>query len=217
MTLPIPADRRGEHRYTSCFCEENAWHLCRSESREGVPPLPEERSVLFVTGHGPYVALWRQRAAEGKDPILWDYHVLVMARQSGDGSWEAWDLDSTLPCPVPLRLWLAESFRPGLVAAPLEPRFRVIPAPLYLETFSSDRSHMLDGKGRPLSPFPDWPPIVAPDGRSNLARFRDWNDPFVGERFDLAALARRYGGEPTAPVAAGPGDSRSLDAEPSPR
>lgn len=168
--------------YAACYCEENV-HLLARDPRVGAPV--EERRALFVTNRARSVAVWSQRAG---DPVVWDYHVVLLARSGPGGRWEAWDLDTTLGLPVPLERWLGGSFRPGTPER-LAPRLRLVSAAEYLARFSSDRSHMLDGRGRPRAPRPPWPPIWQEREGMNLLRFVDLERPFVGAVLGLDELA----------------------------
>jgi hypothetical protein len=129
--------------------------------------------------------MWNQRAAgrPGR-ALLWDYHVVVLARDP----WEIWDLDTFLGCPVPAADYLRLSFQPGLPAE-YAPRFRLVDADTFAATFASDRSHMLRRDGRYKKPPPPWPPIGASE--SNLMRFVDVESPFLGEVLDLRELYQR--------------------------
>lgn len=159
-------------RYWPYFCEENVWHLCSDRDRIEGPV--EARKVLFISNARKQVAMRHQRAGR-EAGVVWDYHVVLLAEG------KIWDLDTTLGFGIAPASWLEESF----VAGPLEPRFRVIGAPVYLESFASDRSHMIGPDGRPLKPLPPWPPI----GKgTNLMRFVDMAEPFLGEVTDASGL-----------------------------
>lgn len=162
-------------RYCPCFCEENIWHLCTDPQvrRDGKPIPVEERRVVFVSNAGGRVLMRKQRAG-GREPVVWDYHVVLLA----DGN--VWDLDTTLGFPVDLDSWVQESFYP--LHPDAAPRFRVIDAPTYRTRFASDRSHMIGPEGVPLKPLPPWPRIG--EGM-NLFSFVDMETPFVGELVDL--------------------------------
>jgi hypothetical protein len=158
--------------YWPFFCEENIWHL--SADRETIAGPIEERRVVFVSNARRQVAMRRHRAG-GEGPVVWDYHVVLLA------AGRLWDLDTTLGLGISPELWLAESF----ISGPLEPRFRVIDAPAFVASFASDRSHMMGADGRPLKPLPPWPPI----GKGmNLMRFVDVTEPFLGEITDIGGL-----------------------------
>lgn len=155
-------------RYCPFFCEENIWQLCGEEGLLGAIPL-QERRVVFISNARRRVEVRRQRAGAG-GPVLWDYHVVLVA------GGKVWDPDTTLGFPIALDAWIRDSFNP---ADP--PRFRVIDARTYRERFASDRSHMAGSGKAP----PPWPPIG--EGM-NLMRFVDLETPFLGEVVDLESL-----------------------------
>lgn len=181
-------------RHHPFYCEENVFHLCQH------PVLgARARHAVFVSGALGGCVMWHQRAARGPAaPLFWDYHVVVLA----EDPWEVWDLDSTLGCPVSAALYLERSFRPGLPAE-LAPIFRVVRAAEMVATLASDRSHMRGPDGRFQRPPPPWPPVSEPGRGTNLARFVDMADPFVGEVLSLAELSSRV-----APEAAEAGRAR---------
>lgn len=172
-------------RYQPFYCEENVFHLCQH------PVLADrERHVVFVSGRMGGCVMWHQRAARGPSaPLFWDYHVFVLA----GSPWEVWDLDSTLGCPVPAAEYVRRSFRSGL-PPDLAPVFRVVRADELIAALASDRSHMRGPDGRFERPPPPWPPVSAPDRGSNLARFVDMTEPFVGEVLSLGELRSRFAG-----------------------
>lgn len=182
VTAPPFDDRwRARQRYQPFFCEENVWHLLQS------PDLPEPRAAVFVTNAARSVAIWGQRAAD-RDPIVWDYHVVALLPDHG----LVVDLDDRQRAAWPIREWLAHAFR-GAVPAELAPRFRVVRGPEFLATFSSDRSHMLDGFGHPQRAFPPWPAPFARERGMNLLRFVDCADAIAGVVVDAAGLVA-FGG-----------------------
>ena len=169
--------------YCPYYCEENVWHLCAD------PRVGEERWVLFVSNLGMNVAMWKQRAAAAPDaPVVWDYHVVVLARR--DRSWRVWDLDCLLGLDLALETWLRASFEPATTPAELWPLFRCIEADVFRRTFASDRRHMLRPDGTPCAPAPSWPRI----GQGhNLHRFIDMSDTSVpGFVVDLGGLRARF-------------------------
>lgn len=144
------------------WCEENIWHLC-AHPAPGAGP----RSVLVLSGADGHVACWAQRAGPPDGPILWDYHVVLAARDAE--GWAVWDLDTRLGCPAPLARWLAGTF-PAAARVPsgLRPRFAVVPADAYRAGFASDRAHMRTPDGGWQQPPPPWPAIAG--GGLTLAR-----------------------------------------------
>ncbi len=169
--------------YASQYCEENVWHLCR----DAEPPAIEDAHALFVSNARRTCALWMQRAApERGAPVLWDYHVVLLGRREG---WKVWDLDSQLPCPLDALAYLDQTFpHENAVRARFRPRFRLVPRPVFLETFASDRSHMRRLDGAWLAPPPPRPPIRTAREAMTLPRFVDLERPYVGRVLDLSGL-----------------------------
>jgi len=150
--------------YQPFWCEENIWHLAASDEVG-----PGERVVLLVTGANGQVACWGQRAAAAGVAMLWDYHVVLAVR--GPGDTVLWDLDSRHGCPLPLPLWLHETFpNNDRVRTLFQPRFQIIPAQNYRRDFSSDRQHMRTANGAWQQAPPAWPLITG--GAVTLADYR---------------------------------------------
>jgi hypothetical protein len=178
--------------YQPFYCEENVWRLCQDPRLEA-----SERLVAVITGSGQGAAerrcaFYHQRLASAEgEPVLWDFHVVLLARVHG---WQVWDLDSDLGAPVPAGQYLGATFGDQqLIPAPLRPRLRLIDAGTYVARLRSDRSHMRDPAGHFLQPPPPWPPPGW--GReNNLAAFLDPDQPFLGEVVSLAGLRARLAG-----------------------
>jgi hypothetical protein len=174
-------------RYQPYYCEENVWHLC------GDPSLPAgDRFALFISSEARQTPLFAQRAGDpGRHGFCaWDYHVVLLL-QTASRPAQIWDLDTTLGAPVPLERYLRETFRLRTLSASHAPRFRLIPAELFLRTFSCDRSHMRSPEGWSAPP-PPWPPILDPAGSMNLFEFVEMGRPFHGEVLDLPGLEARF-------------------------
>ena len=138
--------------YQPFWCEENIWQLARHPA-----PGPGERLVIVVTGVEAEVACWHQRAGRSRQPLCWDYHVVLGVRTNG---WSIWDLDTRLGYPVPARSWLDATFPcPEQVNPAFQPRFAVYPAAQWIDGFGSDRSHMRTAEGGWQHEPPAWPPI----------------------------------------------------------
>jgi hypothetical protein len=163
------------------WCEENIWRLCRHPRLAAAEVL-----VAVIASDSGAVRVRHQRAADG-DAVDWDYHVIAFARETGT-AWQAWDLDSTLGCPMPAREYLDAAFAPPIPDG-LAPRFRLIEAKDYLARFSSDRSHMRARDGSWLQPPPPWPAIV--NGPSILKQLIDPRWRGIGEVVDLDELRTR--------------------------
>ena len=135
--------------YQSCYCEENIWHLLNelqgSDSR-----------VLFFINREQSVLLMNQEPFGGAGVGCWDYHVALLDFQRQ----VIFDFDSRLGFGVQARSYLEQTVPdPDRVVPAFQTTIRVIDGPDYLGSFSSDRSHMLDGQGRFLAEPPPWDPI----------------------------------------------------------
>ncbi|XP_068660523.1 protein N-terminal glutamine amidohydrolase isoform X3 [Aristolochia californica] len=123
--------------------------------------------AVFISNENRRIPLWHQKASSRTEGlILWDYHVLCIQRHGrGNALHQVWDLDTTLPFPVPLDQYVAEAVRPSLTLDSCFTRlFRVVHAPLFLRCFASDRRHMKNPNGHWMSPPPTYEPIIAEDG-----------------------------------------------------
>jgi len=180
---PTPSDPA----YQPFYCEENIWLLAQNPCcGDG------ERLVALITGAEGHVAMWHQKPADGPgEPLLWDYHVVLLVRNST--AWHVWDFECDLGMPMAAQPWLTDCF-PHQDRIPLRhrPRFRVMAAAEYVATLRSDRSHMREVDGTYAKTPPPWAP---PGGGfdSNLVQFVDLRQTFVGEVLDLAGLRVRLG------------------------
>jgi hypothetical protein len=168
--------------YTASYCEENIWHLAQDAS------LPDgERTVVFIAADSGACPLWEQRAAPAdREPVFWDYHVVLVIRDAGSGI-RVFDLDSTAGWGIPLAEYLAATFPlAGQLHDEYEPRFRLIPAGEFVHDFASDRSHMRDADGNWLAPPPEWPCI---GNGHNLADYISTIDGPPGSVVTMAELA----------------------------
>ena len=166
---------------TPFYCEENVWQTLQDPA---LPVAVDARAAVFITNAARQVAMWSQRAAV-VDPVVWDYHVVVLARGARGGV--VVDVDCTAGVVLPVVAWAQASFR-DFVPAAARPRFRVVDAPTFLRTFSSDRSHMTDARGRPTKAPPPWP--APQNGAMNLHRFIDLDDDIAGVVCELDDLFR---------------------------
>ena len=168
-----------DFRYTSFYCEENIWHLAQEECFHG-----REAFAAIISGKGDYRKLWFQRQAEDQEsPVFWDYHVLLLVYDNG---WHVWDLDTTLGLPAFAEIY----FQKTLLSASIDLEncdviLRLIASESYVQSFSSDRSHMKSPTGEWLAPPPEWPAILH-GGKSNLL---DWLDVDLDGPGKVQALA----------------------------
>ena len=104
--------------------------------------------------------LWRQRAGRDEEKlVIWDYHVILIYKP--DERCLVFDLDSDLPFPTYFHKYVTETFRTDAILNPEYHRFfRVVPAPLFLQTFASDRRHMKKPDGSWMKPPPPYPCIM---------------------------------------------------------
>lgn len=162
---PFPAGQ--EHPYTENFCEENIWHL----GRNLCPPRdPGGFAALVLVGRQMGLPVFAQRKGGLTEPVWWDYHVILQDREKN----LIYDFDSRLPFPCTQEEYVSKTFAPaGVWPVSWQPLVRAVPLPTFLHRFDSDRSHMIDGRGRPLSPFPPWPPILCQTSPLTLANLRN--------------------------------------------
>jgi hypothetical protein len=167
-----------EYTYCANFCEENVWHLADQCQKRGIKSW-----VVFISNSLRQVAIWQQRSAPVAQPLVWDYHV-VLLKQS-DPVLLCHDMDSRLAANLPLEDYLRAAFPlADELADDFQPRFKVIDSDDYLSQFSSDRRHM-NKEDQWLSPPPAWPCIG--EGH-NLEAFIDTADSRYGKLYDLTQL-----------------------------
>ncbi|XP_029942504.1 protein N-terminal glutamine amidohydrolase [Salarias fasciatus] len=186
--------RREDCVYTSCYCEENVWKLCefiRSEKTQSLDQL----SAVFISNDNRTVPLWKQKSGRTGQPVIWDYHVVLL--QTGSGSESLiYDLDSELPFPCSLDRYIHQALRSDRAIRPeYHRKLRVVPADVFLSTFASDRSHMRNGDGSWKMPPPPYPPISTAESHMNLDDFISM-DPAAGGGtvFSLDGFVLRFSG-----------------------
>ncbi|XP_072426985.1 protein N-terminal glutamine amidohydrolase isoform X2 [Chiloscyllium punctatum] len=154
----IPAILKEDCVYTSCYCEENIWKLCEYIKNRRQHPL-EEWYTVFISNDQKMVPIWSQQSGSGDQPVIWDYHVILL-HDCGGQHCEIYDLDTTLPFPCPFDTYVKEAFRSeDLIRPAFRRKMRVLRADLYLKTFASDRSHMKDVNGTWRMTPPPYPCI----------------------------------------------------------
>lgn len=159
---------------TACYCEENIWRLAyrrlHGASTQGIMEKRNDRSslgedkendeyyVVFVSNQERCCPMLHQIASDHPmRPCFWDYHVIliqskkVMKKGKQRIQAQVLDLDTHLSFPCSLEEYLVGTFGMKFASKKEEklyaPLFRVVRAEHYLETFFSDRMHMLkDGK-----------------------------------------------------------------------
>ncbi|KAF2307934.1 hypothetical protein P3X46_004485 [Hevea brasiliensis] len=157
--------------HTPFYCEENVYFLCKKLCQKGIADAEgSDLFVAFISNENKQVPLWHQKASKRADGIvLWDYHVICIQRKGdGDSPYVVWDLDSSLPFPSPLAVYISETIRPSFqLFSDYQRFFRIVHAPLFLRNFASDRRHMKESAGNWIAQPPAYEPIVAEDGTVN--------------------------------------------------
>jgi len=89
---------------------------------------------------------------------------------------------------------VTETFRTDAILNPEYHRiFRVVPAPAFLQTFASDRRHMLKEDGSWLKPPPSYPCITAPHTTHNLEEFISMDSSAgLGEVLSLTEFVKKF-------------------------
>ncbi|CAK9322857.1 unnamed protein product [Citrullus colocynthis] len=191
-----------QFRHTPFYCEENAYFLCKKLCTNRMADAEEaDLFVIFISNEKKQIPLWHQKASKRADGlVLWDYHVICIQRKrEGEFSFLVWDLDSSLPLPLPLGSYVSQAIRPSFQISPEYQRlFRIIHAPILFRHFASDRRHMKDSNGNWIAKPPDYEVIVAEDGTiHNLHEYMEIkaSDIYPNNDIDLkdAIFSRKLG------------------------
>ncbi|KAH3886433.1 protein N-terminal glutamine amidohydrolase-like [Dreissena polymorpha] len=179
--------------YTNCYCEENVWHLCNAVKVKRHGELCRCYCV-FISNKDRQIPLWLQKASSSEDGVVvWDYHVIFI-HISHQGSF-VYDLDSRLAFPTSFCDYFRCSIRPCAAFKPeFHRRFRLIEAELFLQTFASDRSHMLTENGEWKKPPPCYPCIRTNESENNIQDFISMeNGVGVGKVLNSDELCEMFG------------------------
>ncbi|OAY40437.1 protein N-terminal glutamine amidohydrolase isoform X1 [Manihot esculenta] len=168
LEVRVNAVNVSQFDHTPFYCEENVYFLCKKLCQIGTADAEgSDLFVAFISNEKKQIPLWHQKASKRADGIvLWDYHVICIQRKGdGDSPCLVWDLDSSLPFPSPLAVYVSETIRPSFqLFSDYQRFFRIVHAPLFLRYFASDRRHMKDSTGNWIAQPPAYEPIVAEDG-----------------------------------------------------
>ena len=168
----------GGYLYTALFCEENIWQLADSLIKQAVKP--SDLTVLFISNPDQQVAIFQQKSAAINEPVIWDYHVVLLRKVNTD--FFIYDFDSRSGFKTSAEDYLSLSFLDqDLIKKQYRSQFRLISATSYLQNFSSDRSHMKgiisDDK------FPSYPPIETDSlcNKITLQQYINFNQPLTDD------------------------------------
>eukprot|EP00903_Cladosiphon_okamuranus_P011770 g11064.t1 len=152
--------------YASHYCEENTVRLC-AHLLDRAEAADVELFIVFVSNQARQVPVWNQRLADNQDePVLWDYHVLLLAKHP-HGNW-VYDLDSTLAFPTQAAQYMTQAFRRGeRMEERFRQKFRVVSGRECVDHFSSDRSHMIQRGGAYSAEPPRLNPLRGPRSSSD--------------------------------------------------
>uniref|UniRef100_A0A8C5RKS5 Protein N-terminal glutamine amidohydrolase n=1 Tax=Laticauda laticaudata TaxID=8630 RepID=A0A8C5RKS5_LATLA len=152
------------------YSEENIWKLCEHIRNKNQYPL-EEFYAVFISNDRKMIPLWKQQAGCEDQPVIWDYHVVLLHVSNGDQNF-IYDLDTVLPFPCPFGTYIEEAFKSdSIINTEFRRKVRLVRADMYLKTFASDRSHMKDASGNWLKTPPLYPCIETADCKMNLDDF----------------------------------------------
>jgi len=150
-----------QHHYTALFCEENIWKLVEScMSSNIIVPI----DVLFIINKFNSIALFEQNTSDGKQAVIWDYHVVLSAQVNKQVA--IFDFDSRCNFPTSIHTYFNKTFAHySALHDHYKPLIKPIPADYYYDNFTSNRQHM---KGIVAeSEFPDYD-LIIPDNTANL-------------------------------------------------
>lgn len=185
---------KDECTYTSCYCEENVWKLCEYIKAHGEASL-EEVYAVFISNERRMIPIWKQKSSDGKKPVIWDYHVVLLHESVERGECFLYDLDTVLPFPCPLRVYANEALRTDQgIKRDFWRKLRVIPADSFLHMFASDRSHMKETDGTWRMPPPPYPCIATSACQMNLDDFISMEAGVgYGQVYSLSEFQLRFG------------------------
>ena len=85
--------KREECVYTSCYCEENVYQICKNVAN-GNAQSSKESYAVFISSPKRVVPIWKQKSC--KDPgsyVAWDYHN-IYSKDSQTEQVYVYDLDT---------------------------------------------------------------------------------------------------------------------------
>ena len=110
MTDFSEISQKSDQTYTSCYCEENIWHLCDKIKKTNRLTENQKAFVIFISNKNKTVPLWNQSSSQDQEGlVIWDYHVILIIRND-DGS-TVFDLDTNLPYPCEFNCYTSGTFK----------------------------------------------------------------------------------------------------------
>lgn len=171
-----------EFKYSANFCEENIWHLCQNPALKLF-----SKKVLIVSNSSKYCPFRFQKSLHGYEIVWWNYHVILFA--SNEGQSFIYDFDSTLSIPLSGIEYIERTFRRHENWEEIHlPCFKAIAAEEYINSFTSDRSHMKDAEDNWLSTPPKWP-AIGNTGDLSLPSLLDFTDSSKERIYNLDEMA----------------------------
>nr|CAG4649628.1 EOG090X0C0Q [Scapholeberis mucronata] len=179
-------------RANSVSAEENVWHICNFV-KNNCPLLLQQCHAVFISNQKQAIPLWNQKhSIDHEGLVVWDYHVIFIHSKSSGSL--VYDLDCTLEFPSTFDEYIAKVVRPDdQLTSQFKRKFRVISAEQFLETFASDRSHMVKD-GQWLKPPPAYPCIATEKSTNNVKDFISMvNAEVPGQIFDYDDFLKFFG------------------------
>ena len=120
-------------QYTALFCEENIWHLAQQFIKQGVNP--SDLTTLFICNQKEQVVLFNQQVSRNNDPVIWDYHVILLRNKNN--KYIIYDFDAINSFGINAKEYLELSFPSTINIHPdYHARFRLINAQVYINHFT---------------------------------------------------------------------------------
>ncbi len=140
--------------------------------------------AVLISNEAKNVVIFEQQSETEHDVVFWDYHVAALERNGLKS--KIWDFNTKLDVPCSANEWLSASFQNASMPEKYWSSFRVVPREVFLRSFVSDRSHMLNPDGSYMKTPPPWDRIGK--GRPNLLQYLDMEDESLGTVYGFNQL-----------------------------
>jgi hypothetical protein len=136
----MPNTDKPSYTYTPLFCEENIWKLIDVlYTNQGLLTKPID--VLFILNQHNSIALFEQKLCAGTNPVIWDYHVVLVAKKATEIV--VFDFDSRCRFPQNIADYFCQSFPENIsLSETYQPLLKPIKADYFHTHFYSNREHM---------------------------------------------------------------------------